>query len=125
MLPNDRCYASVEFKGFNAAWQALYKYDPKDAPTLHGLPVIIKLSAADMPEVTEILERTVGILPGTRSKYVDVTCLFARLSADDRFRRTKRQTRKRIAIQKTELVIEDQQKPLAGPSKRSAQPKPM
>ena len=120
MGPSDRCYASIEVKGFAAAWDALHKFDPKNPPILHGLPLVIKLCAADMPEVPEMLERTMGSQQGTKSKYVVVICLFVRLFADGGFRRTKRRTLKRIAVEKTELVIEDQPRPLAGPSKRKA-----
>jgi len=103
MTTSDRCYASVEFNGFGATWEALNKHDPKNPLILHGLPIIIKLSPADMPEVSEILERTMGYLLENKSKS----------------KRTKRRvTRRRLAIQKTE-VSEDQQRPLAGPSRRT------
>ena len=123
MVPSDRCYASVAFNDYDAYCRALEMDDPQNPPILRGLPVLIKLSAADMPEVPEILKRTIGLLPrpGTKTKYVKVIRLFVRVFADDRFRRTKKQTgkSKRIAVQKTE-IIEDQPSPPAGPSKKRA-----
>lgn len=123
MTPNDRCYASVQFNDFGPAWEALRMHDPKDPPILHGLPIIIKLSAADMPEVSEILGKTMGFLLGTKHKCVNAIRSLARLFADGGFRRTKKRTRRRIVAQKTELVIDDQPRALAGPSRRRTQSK--
>lgn len=77
MTLSDRCYASVEVKGFGAIWRALKKYDSEDhPPTLHGLRLVVKLSVADMPEVQEILGRTMPSLLGTKPRYVVVVHLF-------------------------------------------------
>jgi len=76
MTSSDRCYASVEVKGFGATWRALNKYDSEDPPMLHGFPLVVKLSVADMPEVSEIMGRTMKSLLGTKSKYVVVVRLF-------------------------------------------------
>lgn len=122
MTPSDRCYASVEVKGFGATWTALKKYS-EDPPILHGFPLVVKLSVADMPEVSEILGRTMASLVGTKRKYVVVVRLFGLLFADNRFRRTKRRAPKRLAMQKTESVIGGQQKSLVGPSRGFAKPK--
>lgn len=123
ITPSDRCYASVVFNDFKASNDALKSYDPNDPPIIRGLPAVIGLSPADMPDFEEILERTLGLLPGSKIKYVDIVRLFAQMFADDRLRCTKKQIPRRIATQKTELVIEDQPRPLAGPSRRSAQQK--
>lgn len=77
MTPSDRCYASVRVKGFGATWEALNKYDPENPPMLHGLPILVKHCAADMPEVSEILERTMASLLKAKPKYVVVVRLFA------------------------------------------------
>lgn len=123
--PSDRCYASVEIIGWKRTEEVMKNYDPKNPPVILGLPVTLALSVADMPEVAEILERTIGFVPGKKTKYVNVIRLLARLFADDRSRRTKRLTsRRRIAVQKTEIDIKDQPGPLAGPSRSSAKPKP-
>lgn len=102
-------------------------YNPKNPPTLHGLPVTIALSVADMPDVAEIMERTIGYVPGPgmKTKYVNVIRLLARLFADDRSRPTgKPPPRKLITVQKTEIIAEDEPEPLVGPSRSSAKPKP-
>lgn len=122
MTENDRCYASVELKGFEAAQRVWSGYDPKKPPILHGLPLVIGLSVADMPEVPDFLKQMLEEL-----EYVDVVRLFGRLFADGRLRSTEKpSTRKRITAQKTE-VFEDQRRSLAGPSrtpKRKPKPKP-
>ena len=76
MTKSDRCYASIEVKGFGATWRALNKYDPENPPKLHGLSLVVKLSAADMPEVSEILARTMASSLKTKPKYVVVVRLF-------------------------------------------------
>jgi len=124
MVSSDRCYASVVFNNYKAYCRALRMDNPRNPPILHGLPILIKLSPADMPEVKEILKRTVGLFPVNGTKYVKVIRLFVRVFADDGSRRTKRKPRKskRITIQKTEIV--EDPSPLAGPSNKGALPKP-
>jgi len=77
MTSRDRCYASVKVKGFGTIWRALRNYNPKNPPVLHGLPLKIALSAADMPEVSEIMERTMKYLLETKPKYAVTVRLFA------------------------------------------------
>jgi len=111
MVPSDRCYASIEFIGWKTTEKVLQKYveldkkgkNIKAPPILHGFPLVVGVSPADMPDVPELLGRTnKGPFPGTKTKGAG----------------------RKIAAQKTELVVEDQPRPLAGPSRRSAQPKP-
>jgi len=102
--PNDRNYATVLVIGWNRVAEIMGNCDPKNPPMLRGLPIEFKLSAMDMPEVTEILE-SVGLVPKNETK-----------------RTKKRIPNKRIVRQETEKDIEDQPRPLAGPS-RSAQSK--
>ena len=77
MGPDDRCYASIEFKEFEAAWRVLQEGKKEPPPEVHGLPVLIKISAADMPEAEIIMERIASV-------YVEFLCFFARLFADGR-----------------------------------------
>ena len=122
--PSDRCYARVEVIGWKRTEEIVKSFDPKNPPVVHGLPITLSLSAADLPDLTEILERTIGYVPGEKTKYVNVIRLLARLFADDRARRIKDTVpKKRITVQKTEIDIQNQPGSLAGPS-RGARPKP-
>jgi len=123
MVPSDRCYASIEFIGHKEASIAWHRYPKDSPPILHGFTVRIGLSPLDMPDGPELVKRFIGFFPGDKAKYVNAVCLFARLFADDSFRSAGQAPPKRITVQKTEVIIEDEPKPLAGPSKRSAKPK--
>jgi hypothetical protein len=124
--PDDRCYASVEVKGFKRTEEIMTSYDPKNRPVVHGLPITISLSAVDMPDAVELILRGIGYVPGEKSKYVNsffACSLDCSLTISRTRRRRKPMPTKRITVQKTEIDIGHQQKPLAGPS-RSAKLKP-
>lgn len=50
---SDRCYATVDFKRSSAAIKAL----DLNGKSLCNLPMVVCLSAADLPEVNEIMSR--------------------------------------------------------------------
>jgi len=114
--PNDRSYASVLVIGWDRTAEIMGNYDPKKPPMLRGLPISLSLTPVDLPEVTEIVESALGLVPVNKTKYVNITAcsLDSSLTMDPR----------RIARQETEKVIEDQARPLAGPSRRGSQLKP-
>lgn len=117
--PSDRCYASVEVIGWEKTEQIFANYDPKNRPMIHGLPVVIALSPADMPELGEILKWA----KENKTGYFNVVRLFAPLFADHGSRSTEEQPKsKRITAQKTEIIGEDNTSSLVGPS-TSAHPK--
>lgn len=117
--PSDRCYASVEVIGWEKTEQIFANYDPKNRPIVRGLPVVIALSPADMPEVEEILKWA----KGNKTGYFNVIRLFAPLFADHGSRSTEKQAEsKRLTAQKTEIFIEDNSSSQVGPS-TSAHPK--
>ena len=138
---SDRCYASVGIIGRRRALKILGDYSSRHPPLIRGLPVVLGLSPGHLPDLREIMMRTLGYVPGEKkskkpkksgkskkfiksqkSKYVNVIRLFAGLFADERLRCTEKPIRRQIAVQRTEK-FEDQTMPLAGPS-RNAQPKP-
>ncbi|KAF9780101.1 hypothetical protein BJ322DRAFT_310451 [Thelephora terrestris] len=99
---SDRCYATVQFAEYEAANEALAFYQER-RPSLRGLKVVVASNPSDLPEKRAIAERTFG---------------------------PRRKTRigraiRRLAVQKTELPVEDEDEPslLAGPSRKSAQTK--
>ncbi|KAF9652154.1 hypothetical protein BDM02DRAFT_3109567 [Thelephora ganbajun] len=139
ITPSDRCYASVEFTEHAPAQRALDRYNPKNPPIVRGLPIIIAASAADMPEVGEILKRTARPPPETKTKTDTKERVTKERVTKGRVTKgrvtkgkvtrggvtkrgaIKRGISRRVAVQETELVIEDRPRTLAGPSKRSAQ----
>ena len=114
--PNDRNYASILVIGWDRTAEIMGNYDPKNPPMLHGLPISLSLAPADLPEVTEILESAAGLVRENKTRYVNIVAcsLDSSLTVDPR----------RIVKQKTEIVVEDQARPLAGPSRRGSKRKP-
>lgn len=108
--PRDRCYASIEVRGFNRIKKFMDEHR-KNPLVLYGLPLALGHSAADMPEFSEILQRARGSVPG-ETEYVNVIRSPARLFADDRPRCTGGSIpRRRLAIQKTLGDIEAEEEP--------------
>jgi len=94
---SDRCYATVDFAKFAHAKQVL-ESSRKTGLTLYGAHVVVANNPADMPDLKVLIDGVFG--PKTETKPI-----------------------RRLAEQKTVLVIEDRQRPLVGPS-RSPHPKP-
>lgn len=87
MTDQDRCYASVEIKGFEGAWAALKGWwKSTNPPELHGLPVYIGLTASEMPEAAAILKNiTRSLLRNVhQAEYVVGNRLFAPPFTDER-----------------------------------------
>lgn len=98
LMDSDRCYATIHFTKFAPTITAL-EYYRKKPPNLYGLEVTVASNPADLPDRKAIMKSA----PKPDEGYRPVT--------------------RDLAIQKTELVIEDQQKPQAGPSRNPLQPK--
>lgn len=112
VTPLDRSYATVRFAKFEAFKHALESYR-KNPPTLHGLTVTVALGPADLPDCKEIVRSVLGSKVDVEPMYVHVIYLFVQLFSDYRHRTPRRRG---IVRQKT-LVVEDQQRPVAGPSR--------
>lgn len=109
MVSNDRCYATVYFLDFKCFSGALKAYEKK-GPVLHGLTITVGKCPIDLPDVGEILQRTLG---SPRSK---------KSGRKRRLKGIKKSKRRQITVERTELVIENKPKPQVGPSRRSARP---
>jgi hypothetical protein len=100
MGPDDRCYATVNIAGIEETQQAIREYHGSKAPIVEGIPIIVTPNPVDLPEVAATVKRYFGPPSGAEEK------------------RTGGRT-KRLAVQKTELVIEGSSESgsLAGPSR--------